>query len=382
MGKIRIMNHMRIKMKRRKLSTRLFQMVIITIVMTLFLYLLFQASFLKSPTPLPNFSWLSTRNLSIFIRPDEETALAQPRPSPCQHSADDPSIRLLVAVFSAPVNKEARGVIRRTWAKKFQEYPGVKVIFMLGKSQDSSIHKSLMNEADDHNDIVLEDFHDTYLNLTMKTTFLLKWLGKSCLDAKFVFKVDDDVFVNTERMWSTLESSHLYSSMVAVPNPNGLVSQSNIDYALIGHVMNTVPIRDPSSKWYLPPTFYPLNIFPKFLSGTGYVFTGSLVPALYSCSLRTPFINLEDVFLTGLCATTQLGLRLTHNQGFVWRPMAIGGSHTCYFKNSVTVHGSTPDHMEEVWARTQDSHLCDTLLFSFMTFSSRIVEFVRNIFRI
>ena len=100
-----------------------------------------------------------------------------------------------------------------------------------------------MLEAEDHNDVVLEDFHDTYLNLTLKTTFMLKWLGKDCPSAKFVFKVDDDVFVNTEKMWATLESSHLYSSMVSVPNKNGVGSPANIDYALIGHVMNTVPIR-------------------------------------------------------------------------------------------------------------------------------------------
>ena len=116
-------------------------------------------------------------------------------------------------------------------------------------------------------------------------------------------QVDDDVFVNPDQLWRTLESSHLYSVMVNMP---ATTSPVNIDYALIGHVMNTVPIRDPASKWYLPPTFYPLNIFPSFLSGTGYLLTGSLVPALYSCALSTPFINLEDVFLTGLCATTQL----------------------------------------------------------------------------
>jgi len=382
MGKIRIMNQVRIKMKRRKLSTRLFQMVIVTIVMTLFLYLIFQASLLSSPSPSPDFSWLNTRNLSVYVRPQEQTALIEPRPSPCKSVSESPVIRLLVAVFSAPRNKEARSVIRKTWGKKFQEYPGVKMIFMLGRSPDSDLHKSLMLEAEDHNDVVLEDFHDTYLNLTLKTTFLLKWVGKDCPAAKFVFKVDDDVFVNTEKMWVTLDSSHLFSSMVSVPDKNGIATPSNIDYALIGHVMNTVPIRDPTSKWYLPPNFYPLNIFPKFLSGTGYVFTGSLVPALYSCSLKTPFINLEDVFLTGLCATTQLGLRLTHNEDFVWRPMAIGGSHTCYFKHSVTVHGSSPEHMEEVFARTQDNHLCDTVLFSFMTACSKFVEFIRNIFRI
>ena len=57
-------------------------------------------------------------------------------------------------------------------------------------------------------------------------------------------------------------------------------------------------------------------MFARFLSGTGYVFSSSLVGILYKCALRTPYLNLEDVFLTGLCATTQLGLQLTHNPAF------------------------------------------------------------------
>ena len=65
-----------------------------------------------------------------------------------------------------------------------------------------------MTEAEDNNDIILEDFHDPYLNLPLKTTFLLKWMAASCSNSKFVFKVDDDVFVNPERLWSSLESSY------------------------------------------------------------------------------------------------------------------------------------------------------------------------------
>ena len=96
------------------------------------------------------------------------------------------------------------------------------------------MQKSVTTEAEDNNDIVLEDFHDTYLNLTLKTTFLLKWVTSRCSNAKFVFKVDDDVFVNPEKLWSTLESSHLFSVMVNIPDKNNKMVASNIDYALIG----------------------------------------------------------------------------------------------------------------------------------------------------
>ena len=129
----------------------------------------------------------------------------------------------------------------------------------------------MLSESQEHNDLVVEDFHDVYLNLTMKTGFLLKWLNQDCPRAKFVLKVcnlissclfimnfvghqsfpltlhtsqvDDDVFVNTDQVWSTLESSHLYSTSMAVEGKDGALVNTNLDYAIIGHVMHTVPIR-------------------------------------------------------------------------------------------------------------------------------------------
>ena len=51
-----------------------------------------------------------------------------------------------------------------------------------------------MSEAEEHNDLVVEDFQESYLNLTVKTTYLLKWLNSSdCSRARFILKVDDDV---------------------------------------------------------------------------------------------------------------------------------------------------------------------------------------------
>ena len=57
-------------------------------------------------------SFSSTRNLTVFLRPEEATRLASPQPSPCQEGVQSAPIRLLVAVFSAPQNTAARAVIR------------------------------------------------------------------------------------------------------------------------------------------------------------------------------------------------------------------------------------------------------------------------------
>ena len=46
-----------------------------------------------------------------------------------------------------------------------------------------------MVEADTNNDVVIEDFEDTYSNLTLKSTFMLKWLSARCSHARFVLKV-------------------------------------------------------------------------------------------------------------------------------------------------------------------------------------------------
>ena len=106
---------------------------------------------------------------------------------------------------------------------------------------------------------------------------------------------------------------------------------------VMGKVMKTVPNRDSSHKHYLPSKFYPLNIFPKHLSGSGYVLSMSVVPILYECMLRTPFMNLEDVMLTGLCATTQMGLKLTDNALFRAKKPTIGPEYVCFYKKSAFV---------------------------------------------
>ena len=48
-----------------------------------------------------------------------------------------------------------------------------------------------------HNDVLQHDFVDSFANLTLKTTFLLKWiLNNNCSTTKFVFKVINFTFIS------------------------------------------------------------------------------------------------------------------------------------------------------------------------------------------
>ena len=162
-------------------------------------------------------------------------------------------------------------------------------------------------EAEEHNDLVVEDFQESYKNLTVKTTNLLKWLSSSnCSKARFIFKVDDDVHVNPANLWATLRKPHLSTFNMNTTNPSYTnINTTNINYALIGHVwQGSKANRNPFSKYidhkrseergdslilcryYLSARLYPHTKLPNFLSGDAYIFSGSLLPLLYSCALR------------------------------------------------------------------------------------------------
>ena len=55
-------------------------------------------------------------------------------------------------------------------------------------------------------DILQWDFMDTYNNLTIKSILALKWASTFCSNAKFVIKMDDDVFLNSVNLANFLES--------------------------------------------------------------------------------------------------------------------------------------------------------------------------------
>ncbi|XP_036421094.1 beta-1,3-galactosyltransferase 1-like [Colossoma macropomum] len=204
---------------------------------------------------------------------------------PLKCEQENPFLVLMVPV--APHELEARNAIRSTWGNEsVVRNKTITVIFLLGLPRNKAEKKQeeLKLESQQYHDVVLSDFIDTYLNLTIKTTVIMDWLATRCSKASYAMKVDSDMFLNLENLMSLLLSP-------ATPKENYMT----------GMVMwNRPVVRDKNSKWYVPKELYAEDYYPTYLLGMGYVFSNDLPKKIVEASKEiTPF-NIEDAYV-GAC---------------------------------------------------------------------------------
>lgn len=196
---------------------------------------------------LDEFDWLRNSNyLSSFVRPGIGTEIHLPTNINALPQRDE----IACFVMSAPRNKLARSAIRRTWGKV------LKPLFIMGLS-DNETTSSVRNEAKVFNDIIVEDFVDSYMNLTVKTAFAMKHFLRHFKDSVYFLKIDDDVLLNTKNLYK-------YLSDESVPKD-----------AVIGRRgLSIKPHRDRESKWYIPRWLYGNESFPPYIDGPIYLIPG------------------------------------------------------------------------------------------------------------
>lgn len=129
-----------------------------------------------------------------IVNPHNFSYILNPEYSVCGNS--NSPVYILVYVHSGPTNYQRRVVIRETWATRTL-FPDLRLVFMIGKTLDANTMKAIAYENELYQDIVQEDFIDSYKNLTYKGVMALKWISIYCAQTKYVLKVDDDIVVNT-----------------------------------------------------------------------------------------------------------------------------------------------------------------------------------------
>ena len=203
-----------------------------------------------------------------------------------------PRLRYVIYVHSAPKNYRQRMSLRETWAQVnlFRKHPS-RLVFFLGRSDDSYLQELMRAEGVTYGDIVQEDFKDDYKNLTRKAIGALNWLSIYCHNTDYVFKVDDDTYVNIFLLIKLLTKKYR--------------RQRRFILCLHWAKESARILRDPAScgKWCVSPDEFRNQIYyPQFCSGHAYFMTGDIVPELYEASKTTRFFWVDDVYVTGLLA--------------------------------------------------------------------------------
>lgn len=200
----------------------------------------------------------------------------------------------LFVVHSATSNLRKRMDIRNTWGQRLQfKTKLVLLLFVMGRSKNKSLQSAIEKEDELYKDIIQGDFLDVYRNLTHKAVFWLRWVTEYCPNVDHLIKVDDDIFVNTFRVFEVINQTR--------------DTDRKIFCKLRPAFTNRLPR---SGKWKLEEedfknfTHYP---FP-FSNGFFVIFSGKLIPELYKAAGFTPFFWLDDVFLTGILAENAGGI--------------------------------------------------------------------------
>jgi len=119
---------------------------------------------------------------------------------------------------------------------------------------------------------------DSYAALTNKTVHLLEWSLQNTR-ARYVMKVDDDVFLRVNDVLHELESP---------------ASSPPLFWGRV-HKHST-PNRNPQSKSYIDFSEYTSTSFPPFVTGNAYVLSRDVVEKLVQqAETHNPWIHLEDV---------------------------------------------------------------------------------------
>lgn len=248
----------------------------------------------------------------------------------CENSVNN-DILLTITVISAPDHFQQREAIRKSWGGK---HPNVVFMFLVGLADDEAVQEKVMLEGKNNQDIVINKITDLYQNLSLKTLSAFNWITKFCSKSKFLLKVDDDMFVQVDKLIDKIKT-------ILNKNQNQRIILGNIS-------RGWKPVRNPQSKYYITEAQYSDKNYPDFATGPSYLVSQQAVKEIFKAALDQKYIHLEDVFLTGVVAHSLGIIRMDVNEfknNAVRVPAQFMG---CTIQKSFTIHKVEPDEQIEL----------------------------------
>ena len=268
----------------------------------------------------------------MFTRDYHEPGFAIAGDHLCPSGGD--GIQLVMMVQSRPGNAAVRRALRRTWARPGIQRKDIVLAFLVARTNDTKVQKSIEREADSFADIVQANFVDHYNNLTLKSLATLEWFDTFCSRAKFLLKADDDLFVNVDNLMT----------FISEREDERRVIFGNIVY-------NPKPDRDPTSKFYTSLAVWGKPAFPKYAGGPIYLMSGDVPRRIYDTLMKRPYLFIEDVAVTGIGAQLA-GIRRRRAPEMFTYP--VPSRDTCRFRLLIGAHQIPTEDLDGIWQRVHD----------------------------
>ncbi|AWP09336.1 putative UDP-GlcNAc:betaGal beta-1-3-N-acetylglucosaminyltransferase 7-like [Scophthalmus maximus] len=255
----------------------------------------------------------------------------------------DGDVHLLMVVKSVIEQHDRREAVRKTWGnEETVDGKKIKTLFLLGSPATGKDTKNLQKliEYEDriYGDILQWDFMDTFFNLTLKEVNFLKWFGIYCSGVRFIFKGDDDVFVNTRNLLELIDFT---------------VEERREADAFVGDTISkAIPIRNRQSKYYIPKELYD-KPYPPYVGGGGFLMSSALARRLFVVSQGQELYPIDDVFL-GMCLQKLRLAPQTHpgfrTFGITRRRVSPMNNEPCFYKSLIVVHKLSAPELLRMWS--------------------------------
>ncbi|CAG01761.1 unnamed protein product, partial [Tetraodon nigroviridis] len=252
-------------------------------------------------------------------------------------------VHLLMVVKSVIEQHDRREAVRKTWGKeRAVEGRKITTLFLLGSPASGKDAKNLQKliEYEDrlYGDILQWDFMDTFFNLTLKEVNFLKWFDLYCPGVRFVFKGDDDVFVNTNNLLDLIDFR--------------VEARREADTMVGDTILKAIPIRNRQSKYYIPRELYD-KPYPPYVGGGGFLMSSQLARRLFVASEDVELYPIDDVFL-GMCLEKLRLAPETHpgfrTFGITKHKVSPMNSEPCFFKQLILVHKLGAEELLRMWS--------------------------------
>ncbi|KAM3876255.1 N-acetyllactosaminide beta-1,3-N-acetylglucosaminyltransferase 3-like [Diretmus argenteus] len=266
-------------------------------------------------------------------------------PDKCGGADKSADVFLLLVIKSEPTNYERREVLRKTWANE-RFYNGMRIqrIFISGTTgigfEKPRVNKLLELEHREHADILQWDFHDSFYNLTLKQILFLEWMERNCPQAHFLLNGDDDVFANTDNMVEYL------------------LTRDGSKHLFTGHLIQNVgPIRNPSSKYFIPVQVQESDSYPPYCGGGGFLLSGYTALVIYNMSKTISILPIDDAYM-GICLAKARLTPVSHMEirtaGLHIPSQKLDVYDPCFYRDALLVHRFMPLQIYVMWHSVHD----------------------------